>query len=97
MISMLFFQVTYIQFYNTAVMENHFKIADEYIQLGQIYVGNEDYEMAEEYYFMALNIQVENLGEHHPDIAGIYNNLGLIAGKLGSYSASLTFLTFTSI
>ncbi|CAF4649535.1 unnamed protein product, partial [Rotaria magnacalcarata] len=53
-------------------------------------MGN--YSTAFSYYEKTLAIRKQYLSSDHPDMAAIYNNIGLIYNKLDNSSTYLTFL-----
>ena len=65
--------------------------ADAYNNIGVVYRDLGDYDKALEYYFKALEITKEVLGEKHPDTASSYNNIGAVYHKLGDYDKALEF------
>jgi len=56
-----------------------------------VYAITGDYEKAISFYNKALNIDIEVLGEKHPDVAISYNNLGSMYNKIGEYEKASNF------
>ncbi len=70
--------------------EDSYKIAVNYINLGNIYNDTENYEYALQYYFLATKI-FEKKFEENPELAGLYNNIGLVCLKQGNYTNAEIF------
>ncbi|EGJ31129.1 MULTISPECIES: tetratricopeptide repeat protein [Moorena] len=56
-----------------------------FVGLGRFYYGQGSYDQAEPLYQQCLEITRSRLGENHPDVATILNNLGLLYYSIGRY------------
>ena len=65
---------------------------DVYYSIGKIYSKKGNYELANDYYYRALNLRKEILPANHSDLAVSYNSIAVILYKKGLYSESLPFL-----
>ena len=65
--------------------------ADAYNNIGVVFDNLGDYDKALEYYFKALEIRKEVLGEKHTDTASSYSNIGIVYDDLGEYNEALKF------
>lgn len=65
--------------------------ADAYNNIGIVYQNLGDYDKALEYYFKALEITKDVLGEKHRDTAMSYNNIGAVYDDLGDYDKALEY------
>ncbi len=59
--------------------------------LGKIYLDNGGYDKSVYYYQKALEIDLEILGEHHPDLVTAYNNLGLACHRRGDREQAVEY------
>ena len=64
---------------------------DVYYSIGKIYSKKGNYELANDYYYRALNLRKEILPANHSDLAVSYNSIAVILYKKGLYSESLPF------
>lgn len=65
--------------------------AGSYGNIGLVYRNLGDYNKSLEYYFKALEIRKDVLGEKHPTTAGSYGNIGVVYHNLGEYDKALEF------
>lgn len=65
--------------------------AGSYGNIGLVYRNLGDYNKAFEYYFKALEIRKDVLGEKHPNTAGSYGNIGVVYHNLEDYDKALEF------
>ena len=65
--------------------------AGSYGNIGLVYRNLGDYNKALEYYFKALEIRKDVLGEKHPNTAGTYGNIGVVYHNLEDYDKALEF------
>ncbi|MBO5839003.1 MAG: tetratricopeptide repeat protein [Bacteroidales bacterium] len=65
--------------------------ATSYNNIGIVYANLGEYGKALEYYFKALEITKDVLGEKHTDTANSYNNIGVVYANLGEYDKALEF------
>ena len=66
--------------------------ADDYINIAQLYLYSAKYDMALEYYNLALNIKKLSLGGNHIEIGEILNNIGMTYLKKTKYSFAEKYL-----
>lgn len=59
--------------------------------LGRLYYSQNEYDLALEYNFKALQIRKEILGEKHPDVAASLNNIGVVYYDKGEYDKVLEY------
>lgn len=72
-------------------LNNQLGVAYSYLNMSSVYRGIGDYNLASEYDFNALEILLEHYGKHHPEVAIIYNKLGLNYWKQGKYDLALEY------
>ena len=65
--------------------------AGSYGNIGLVYRNLGDYNKALDYYFKALEIRKDVLGEKHPNTAGTYGNIGVVYHNLEDYDKVLEF------
>lgn len=65
--------------------------AGSYGNIGLVYRNLGEYDKALEYYFKALEIRKDVLGEKHPNTAGSYGNIGVVYHNLEDYDKALEF------
>ena len=65
--------------------------AGSYGNIGLVYRNLGEYDKALDYYFKALEIRKDVLGEKHPNTAGTYGNIGVVYHNLEDYDKALEF------
>lgn len=70
--------------------ENHIEVAQSNSNLGTIYTGLGDFDLAIDYHSQALQQRIFLLGEKHSLVASSYNNLGIAYGFKGDYMEALS-------
>lgn len=65
--------------------------AGSYGNIGLVYRNLGEYNKALDYYFKALEIRKDVLGEKHPNTAGSYGNIGVVYHNLEDYDKALEF------
>ena len=64
---------------------------EHFLKLGDAFYCRGNYNKALEYLENALTVCVKNLGEDHPKVATIYNNIGVLYRNQGKYEEALTY------
>lgn len=59
--------------------------------LGRLCYRNNNYDLALEYDFKALQLRKEILGENHTDVSASYNNIGIVYDSNGEYDKALEY------
>ena len=72
--------------YKAIYGKDHYKVAQTFDNLGNVYRHLGQYHEAKEYYEKALIIRKKTLGEEHANVAASYNNLGIVYRHLGQYN-----------
>ncbi len=81
-----------IEINRTLFGENHPYIANNYYNLGSLYLDKaSNYDEALKYFNLATDINKKTLGEHHPDVGMCYNSIGLVYKKKAEYEKALEY------
>ena len=71
--------------------EKHYSVASSYNNIGLVYANKNEYDLALQYYFKALQIYKELLGEKHTSVAKGYMNIGNVYAKKNEFDLALQY------
>ena len=91
-------QVTALEYYNKSLDkgirllgENHFKVANTYTAIGNVYYIKSDFVKSLEYYNKSLAINCQVLGENHPDVARTFRSISKLYSKQNNFQDALLY------